>query len=98
MRLFSYTLVERDTKWYDSVHPGRIMSWDIFQEFFSKRFRKIKEYQSLYDKLYNYKINSGEIIRGFNDSFNTPARIFPQYFKPSHSTILGYYMSTMKYP
>jgi hypothetical protein len=69
-----------------------------FKNFFSKRFEKIKDYRSLYDKLYNYKINSGESIRGFNNRFNTLARIFPQDFKPSHSTILRSYMSTMKYP
>jgi hypothetical protein len=98
MRLFSYTLVGRDKEWYDSILPGTITSWDLFQECFSKRFGKNKDYQSLYDQLYNYKRNSGESIRDFNDRFNTLVRSFPQDFKPSQSTILKSYMSTMKDP
>jgi hypothetical protein len=32
---------------------------DIFQEHFTKIFGKNKDYHSLYDQFYNYKINSG---------------------------------------
>jgi hypothetical protein len=98
MRLFSYTLVGKAKEWYDSILPGTIMNWDLFQERFTKIFGKNKDYQSLYDQLYNYKRNSGESIRDFNDRFNTLVRSFPQYFKPSQATILKSYMSTMKDP
>jgi hypothetical protein len=74
------------------------MNWDLFQERFSKRFGKNKDYQSLYDQLYNCKRISGESIRDFNDRFNTLVRIFTQDFKPSEDTILNSYMSTMKDP
>jgi hypothetical protein len=77
MRLFSYTLVRKAKEWYDGILLGKIMNWDLFQEFFTKIFGKNKDYQSLYDQLCNYKRNSGESIRDFNDRFNTLGRNFP---------------------
>jgi hypothetical protein len=98
VRIFSYTLVGRDEEWYDSIFPGAITSWDIFQERFAKRCEKKRYRQSLYDELYNYKRKPRESIKDFNDRFNTLVRSFPQDFKPSQSTILKSYISTMKDP
>jgi hypothetical protein len=69
-----------------------------FKNVLPKDLEKNEDYQSLYDQLCNYKRNSGESIRDFNDRFNTLVRIFPQDFKPSQSTILKSYMSTMRDP
>jgi hypothetical protein len=96
MRLFSYTFVGKAKEWFDSILPGTITNWDLFQEHFTKIFGKNKDYQSLYDQLYNYNRNSGESIRDLNDRFNTLIRSFPQYLKPSQDTIFKSYISTMK--
>jgi hypothetical protein len=98
MRIFSYTFIGKAKEWYDSILPLTIMNWDLFREPFTKIFGKNKYYQSIYDQLYNYKINLGESIRDFNDRFNTLIRSFPQDLKPSQGTILNSYISTMKDP
>jgi hypothetical protein len=98
MRLFSCTLVANEKEWYDSILPRKIKNWDIFIEHFTKIFGKNKYCQSLYNQLYNYKINSGECIRDLNDRFNTLVRSFHQDFKPYEATILKSYISNMKDP
>jgi hypothetical protein len=40
MRLFSYTLVRKAKEWYDSILPGTIMNWNLFQEFYQNIWKE----------------------------------------------------------
>jgi hypothetical protein len=60
MKLFAYTFVGRAKEWFDSISPGTIMNWDLFQDIFTKIFGKKKDYQSLYSQLYKLQ----EKVRG----------------------------------
>jgi len=44
MWLFSYTLLKKAKEWYDSILPGTITNWDLFQERFTKIFGNNKYY------------------------------------------------------
>jgi hypothetical protein len=96
MKLFSYSFFGKAKDWFDNIPPGTIPNWDFFQELFTKRFEKKKDYQSLFNQLHNCKRKSGEDIRDFNDRFNTLVRCFPQELKPPKAAIFKLYISTMK--
>jgi hypothetical protein len=78
MKLFSYTFVGRAKDWFDNIPLGTITNWNFFQETFTKRFEKKRDYQSLCNQLHNCKRKTWEDIRNFNDRFNTLVRCFPQ--------------------
>jgi hypothetical protein len=96
MKLFSYTFVGKAKEWFDNIPPRTITNWDFFQETFTKRFKKKRDYQSLCNQLHNCKRRTGEDIRDFNDRFNTLIRCFPQDLKPPPAAIVKLYISTMK--
>ena len=96
MKLFAYTFVGKAKDWFDSISPRTITNWDLFQDIFTKRFGKKRDYQSLYSQLHSCKRNLGENIKDFNDSLNTLIRSFRQELIPFKATILKSYISTMK--
>jgi hypothetical protein len=96
MKLFAYTSVGRAKDWLDNIFLGTITNWNFFQELFTKRFGKKRDYQSLYNQLHKCKRKLGEDIRYFNERFNTLIRCFPHELKPPKVAILKLYISTMK--
>jgi hypothetical protein len=96
MNIFTYSFVGKSKDWFDSISPGTITNWDLFQDLFTKIFGKKKYHQTLYSQLQSCERNLGEDIKAFNDRFNTLIRCFPQGLRPSKYTILNFYISTMK--
>jgi hypothetical protein len=98
MKLFSYTFIGKAKEWFDNIPPGTVRNWSLFQETFTKRFEKKRDYQSLCNQLHNCERGTEEDIWDFNDRCNTLIRCFPQDLKPPLVAILKLYISTMKDP
>jgi hypothetical protein len=64
MKLSAYTFVRKAKDWFDNISPGTITNWNLFQELFTKRFGKKKDYQTLCNQLHKCKRKSGE-YKGF---------------------------------
>jgi hypothetical protein len=61
MKFFSLSLIGKAKEWYDSITPGEITTWDIFQSIFIRRFTKKEDLVSLYDQLYHCRREPGRI-------------------------------------
>jgi hypothetical protein len=96
MRLFMFSLEGDVVEWFSDQDPNKFSTLSEIVKSFRERWGDQKENRFLLASLSSSQKKKNETMDEFNKRFNDLLKSLPKNIKPSHTTILIYYMEAFE--